>query len=135
MSEEVKQHQGELVGYVCGSALDAALNGRIGAESIAIRKEPSLYINKPLYTHADPGEVERLRAEIKHLKHTSVKEEVFDIVCKERDTLRAQLAERDALLRDAHEELVCRNSPIANRIDAALSASAEPIKPQKENEK
>lgn len=48
---------------------------------------------RPLFTHADPGEVERLRAEIKDLLHSSVKEEVFDVVCKERDTLRAQLAE------------------------------------------
>ena len=53
--QPAQQGQGEPVGYVCGSSLDAALNGRIGAESIAIRKEPTGYINKPLYTHPAPG--------------------------------------------------------------------------------
>jgi|GEM_PF-4934054 len=55
LDKPAQQGQGEPVGYVCGSSLDAALNGRIGAESIAIRKEPTGYINKPLYTHPAPG--------------------------------------------------------------------------------
>lgn len=46
----------------------------------------------PLYTHADPGEVERLREN--HRKHAA---RLID----ERGRLRAQLAERDALLRKA----------------------------------
>ena len=49
------------------------------------------------------SEVERLRADLKHLMNTSVKEEVFDIVCKERDTLRTQLAEAHGLLRHLYE--------------------------------
>ena len=44
--------------------------------------------------------------------------------------LQAQLAERDALLREAHEELVCRDSPVARRIYAA---SAEPSAPKCEH--
>ncbi|MDV9030525.1 hypothetical protein Q7C30_000205 [Pseudomonas sp. RAC1] len=55
-----------------------------------------------VYTHPSPvdtAEVERLRAEVKRLQHTSVKEEVFDIVCKERDTLRAQMAEQATLVK------------------------------------
>ncbi|AZC19583.1 hypothetical protein [Pseudomonas sp. CMR5c] len=44
----------------------------------------------------------------------------------EAQRLQAKLAERDALLRDAHEELVSRDSPVGRRITAALSASAEP---------
>lgn len=91
-----------------------------------------------LYTHADPAEVERLRAEIKHLQHTSVKEEVFDIVCKERDTLRAQLAEAHALLREVGEsgfmvdgQIMPSNEAVElqDRVDSALSASAEPSAP------
>jgi len=50
-----------------------------------------------LYTHADPAEVEHLRSEVKQLLHTSVKQEVFDVVCKERDALRDQLTEADQL--------------------------------------
>ena len=67
---ESKKHQGEPIGYVCPRALDAAINGRIGAEQISILKTPYLYINKPIYTHpapADPGEVERLRAQLAEL--------------------------------------------------------------------
>ncbi|MEX5364384.1 hypothetical protein WCE03_21440 [Pseudomonas guariconensis] len=65
LAKPAEQHQGEPIGYVCPRALDAAINGRIGAEQISILKAPNLYINKPLYTHADPGEVERLRAALK----------------------------------------------------------------------
>lgn len=42
------------------------------------------------------------------------------------EKLRAPLAERNALLRDAHEELISRDSPVGRRITAALSASAVP---------
>ena len=48
----------------------------------------------PLYTHADPAEVERLRAAADHYCTLSNR------VIEERESLRAQLAERDALLRD-----------------------------------
>ncbi len=89
---------------------------------------------------ADPGEVERLRTENERLKQTSVKEEVFDIVCKERDALRAELAERDTLLTGA-EKVIDQFMPNVGKccgldfallnetlmgIRAALSASAEP---------
>ncbi|MGK0158799.1 hypothetical protein [Pseudomonas mosselii] len=64
LAQPAEQHQGEPIGYVCPRALDAAINGRVGAEQISILKTPYLYINKPLYTHPAPagsGEVERLR--------------------------------------------------------------------------
>lgn len=86
------QHQSELVGYVCPRALDAAVNGRIGAEQISILKTPYLYINKPLYTRADPGEVEQLSRIIRDLNDER------DEIGAEAGRLRAQLAERDALL-------------------------------------
>lgn len=77
----------------------------------------------PLYTHVDPAEIERLREKADHLT------EANRLLMDDCDTLRAQLAEAHALLRDAHEELVCRSSPVAKRIDAALSASAETSAP------
>lgn len=88
-------------------------------------------------THADQSEVERLRAELDRyqdmLQSTSLE-------CGERlERMEAQLAERDALLRDAVDDLEDwrRSFPDANssvadgiieRADALLSASAEPAK-------
>jgi hypothetical protein len=59
----------------------------------------------PLYTHADPAEVERLRSENEALacnlrgKH-ELTGATYQHLVQERDTLRAQLAERNALLRE-----------------------------------
>lgn len=86
----------------------------------------------PLYTHADPGEVERLRAEFEDLNSDYLKACAdFDEVLAQRDTLRAQLAERDALLADIKTKLngQCWAWPgLIRRIDE-LSASAEPSAP------
>lgn len=82
---------------------------------------------------ADAGEVERLRLELE-LSHESHRQTL-----EERDTLRAQLAERDALLRECAADLEdwCMAFPeayagvtdtLVARIDSALSASAEPNK-------
>lgn len=60
-----------------------------------------------LYTHpapADPGEVERLRAEIKSLRQH--KTDYMDAAEETRKALLAQLAERDALLRDSSGKLI-----------------------------
>ncbi|WP_054881808.1 hypothetical protein [Pseudomonas sp. NBRC 111128] len=92
----------------------------------------------PLYTHpapADAGEVEQLRERVDLLEkyETDCLSLVRDAE-SERDTLRAQLAERDALLRDALSEL--ENGPLTfnraelrNRLHVVLSASAEPSAP------
>lgn len=53
-----------------------------------------------LYTHADPGEVERLRDELEIVKNNDLKWQGLLEQEAEIKTLRAQLAERDALLRD-----------------------------------
>ncbi|MCO7566396.1 hypothetical protein NJI34_28430 [Pseudomonas sp. S 311-6] len=51
-----------------------------------------------VYTHADPGEVERLRDDLDECDGERWK------LRNERDTLRAQLAERDALLEEAYRD-------------------------------
>jgi hypothetical protein len=61
---------------------------------------------RPLYTHADDGELERLRDENESLlrklrgKH-ALTGATYDLLIKERDRLRNQLAEAQALLRKA----------------------------------
>jgi hypothetical protein len=75
--------------------------------------------HKPLYTHADPGEVERLRAEIQSLRKT-LPNSTTDLV-----DLRAQLAERDALLRETRKFLDWPRHPLPEKIDATISASAD----------
>lgn len=99
----------------------------------------------PLYTHADPGEVERLRELLRKLAQGS--RDQLSII----EALRAQLAEQDALLREASAAIKqgdvdfdavyssCRNwdelvkdgvaNEVALKIDAALSAGAEPSAP------
>lgn len=117
ISNEVKQHNAKF-----GGAPASAVNG----------------YTIPLYTHADPGEVERLRAEIERLRervtptHKSLIGKHAEII-KERDSLRAQLAERDALLdRVIDHATFWHDHPYAEVVEAiakdykALSASAEP---------
>ncbi|MFG0542113.1 hypothetical protein ACF8EA_18295 [Pseudomonas sp. YQ_5] len=53
--------------------------------------------NIPLYTHVDPGEVERVKAE--HRKYAVELIALRGLIREKRDALRAQLAERAALLR------------------------------------
>ena len=107
--------------------------------------------DKPLYTHADAGEVERLR-ELSVTKimlgivpgadgmgHEVYAKSVQDVVNElgqmddRIELLRAQLAEAHALLRVLKND--CEKDPMyvgpswIKRIDAALSASAEPSAP------
>jgi Domain of unknown function (DUF3850) len=97
----------------------------------------------PLYTHPDPDEVERCEARLHEVASLCATVE------QERDTLRAQLAERDALLReadefmyimtghDSHARLAHRYGEkwwdtidkLRGKVCTALSASAEPSAP------
>lgn len=93
----------------------------------------------PLYPHADPGEIERLRADA--VTQKAIADEAWAEVekCRENsriitqqvDTLRTQLAEAQALLR-TQDELLAQayqrdiGTPLKREISAALSASAEP---------
>ena len=85
-----------------------------------------------LYTHADPGEVERCEARLHEVASLCASVE------QERDTLRAQLAERDELLRDTKRCIERNDYPVfelLKRIDAALSASAESSAPVERDER
>lgn len=91
---------------------------------IAIRRE------QEVQGFADARETERLSEENLHYRNLQI--EADDLITSLRaqlDTLRAQLAEQDALLRDAalHASWMEPNSAaVLKRIKAALSASAEP---------
>ena len=87
---------------------------------------------RPLYTHADPGDLERCEARLHEVASLCATVE------QERDTLRAQLAEAHALLRDieltmdAQEDSVSLGYDIEMRMATILrpSASAEPSAPK-----
>lgn len=115
--------QGEPVAYLCKS--EGAKWLQYGSK-VGDPWKPGEVEVTPLFAHADPGEVERLIAQ-----------------CVEKDALiaemdrigSAQMAERDALLRESYAELLAikaeigfRGATIAliGRIDATLSVSADP---------
>lgn len=76
------------------------------------------------YTHADPAEVEWLRAGLKRQQGV-----INTFECEVAD-LRAQVAEALAIIERVRvKELVSPCCPLGKRIDAALSASAEPSAP------
>ncbi|MEE6442787.1 MULTISPECIES: hypothetical protein [Pseudomonas] len=120
----VEQHQGEPVAW---------MYTRPEVEWPAFydkRKDAAGWEETPLYTHADPGEVERIeneRAEQWRLRRDA--EADRDTKAAVIAELRAQLAERDVLLREAACHAT-RMEPMSasclNRIDAVLDASAEP---------
>lgn len=126
-----QQHQGEPVAWLHGSPKGKSLSFSEAAHENVD--------STPLYTHADPGEVERLRLLVQ------AGQEVEDHLSKQIDIaeitiqgLRTQLANLNALLRDIKDEgatwplrksLVSRlETALAN--GAVLSASAEPSAPK-----
>lgn len=121
----------------------SAMHARAKAISDQQGLDTSSY-SVPLYTHADPGEVERLRGEVRRLHEAG---EFLDNVSQGiEDKLRAQLAEAQALLREAdefmyimtahdgHAKLAHRYGKdwwdaidkLRGKVCTALSASAEP---------
>ncbi|MFG0927657.1 hypothetical protein ACF8SB_18420 [Pseudomonas sp. CJQ_8] len=134
-----EQHQGEPVapafvmpscensygfGYVDGTCIQSLRGYRDHLEEI-VDSIPE----GPLYTHADPGEVERLRADLATVKADR------DAYAQNAIDLRGQLAEaqeqlraQDDLLSEAYQHDI--GTPLKRKIrDAALSASAEPSAP------
>lgn len=82
--------------------------------------------------HADPGEVERLRADLAEWKKQAAYNQDTALRWQaDNEALRAQLAEAHALLRDIKQTgmYTAKGPSITERIDAALSASAEPSAP------
>ncbi|WP_054915253.1 hypothetical protein [Pseudomonas sp. NBRC 111117] len=137
LAQPSTQHQGEPVAWVIfdNGFIDDHTTDKDLADGW---REQGLEVSA-LYTHPDAGEVERL-----HNGHVKSLEALNQQSEKQRDhwideckTLRAQLAERDALLRRcllAVREQHCDEGeadfdlplPLMSDIDAALSASAEP---------
>ena len=78
----------------------------------------------PLYTHADPGEVERLRTELTRMHEANWKASQFGI------KLQAKLAEQEALLRElADAPPAAMEFRLQQKVKAALSSSAKPSVP------
>lgn len=92
-----------------------------------------------VYTHADPAEVERLRAVIAMEREGKGKALLaWQQAGNERDALRAQLAEAQALLREVGDSGFMADGQIMpsheavelqERVEAFVSASAEPSAP------
>jgi hypothetical protein len=101
-----EQHQGEPVALPDRKSYEGSFSahgkGQIMGWNACLDEIAKL---GPLYTHADAGEVERLRSENEALacnlrgKH-ELTGATYQHLVQERDTLRAQLAERNALLRE-----------------------------------
>ena len=138
LAQPADQHQGEPVAFY-----REFVDGREYCE------KPFTNDWTPLYTHADAGEVERLRDQLLELAKTIHKRhyaksapdfEPFDFssgligqidnmvagMLQDLSTLRAQLAERDALLADAANLAMFTLPEDWHTRYAALSASAEP---------
>ncbi|MEG1038691.1 MAG: hypothetical protein RSE94_02105 [Pseudomonas sp.] len=137
LAQPAEQHQGEPVAW---------MYTRSEVEWPAFydkRKDAAGWKETPLFTHADPGEVERLQREL------SVTNKLYAEACQasyDFGSLRAQLAERDALIEEAYSdgwndglgsmEQRYQNTPRTLtegwgrfKADNALSASAEPSAP------
>lgn len=78
----------------------------------------------PLYTHADPAEVDRWKKTAEHFTGVSIK------ATEEVSRLRAQLAEAHALLREIQKEHPGKLGFLHSAIADHLSASAEPSVPK-----
>lgn len=71
--------------------------------------------------------VERLKAEVKNLRNTSVKEEVFDIICKERDQFKAEIKRLKAGQGEQFGWIVKRIKPSGvEKLDRPLHSFAKP---------
>nr|WP_279153333.1 Lar family restriction alleviation protein [Pseudomonas mosselii] len=136
-----EQHQGEPAAYQF-QGRDGKWYGFTNERHYQNTLADGTWPIRPLYTHADPGEVERLQFELSETMaiangQTSLRKEEAEDWAKERDTLRAQLAERDALItRVVHSgALTCPDYSELEAECCALSASAEPSAPVERDER
>lgn len=80
---------------------------------------------RPLYTHADDGELERLRAELASLRRWESNVRENSPLLNELEKSRQQLAEAQALLRDwLDDKYTC--DEMDGKASAFLSATAQP---------
>lgn len=127
------QHQDEPVAWrginELGEVVTEWIDGVPPERMVDLRGNPGSFAKIELaYSHVDAGEVERL-----HNGHVKSLEALNQQSEKQRDhwideckTLRAQLAERDALLRDLVSMDIPRTAAAIERAKQILSASAEP---------
>lgn len=118
-----QQHQGEPVAWRVGSQIFQQEH-LAKMHSGGVRKPV-----EPLYTHADPGEVERLRAELE------VTAKLYEEGCQatyDFDAMQQQIDDLLRMLRMAwgSDDISAED---CRRIDAALSASADPSAPKCKN--
>ncbi|MBF8720453.1 hypothetical protein [Pseudomonas guariconensis] len=123
-------HQGDAIG-----TLVRDYNERIVFTPIG---DPHIIDDMKVYAHADPAEVERLRDELEIVKNNDLKWRGLREQEAEIENLRTQLAERDALLREALPAVEYESGrgdaagtsylQLADKIKS-LSASAEPSAP------
>lgn len=116
MSKETEQHQGEPVAWMDPRSpqMHATISNEVKQHNIKFGGAPASAVNGytiPLYTHADPGEVERLRETIRYFE------------AADKDSQK-HVANMEALLEDLKGKTILSWSD-KHRIDAALSASAE----------
>ncbi|CAI3807099.1 hypothetical protein GLGCALEP_04314 [Pseudomonas sp. MM221] len=113
-----EQNQGEPVGEV------VAFGKGLHEIAWAAGRMPKL--GAKLYTSADPGEVDRLRKEIKHLRDGWYEDESDNSRHwpEQLQEAKSELADRDALLQDLLDYDISTNA--RRRIEEALSASPVP---------
>ncbi|QBF27195.1 hypothetical protein EXN22_16395 [Pseudomonas tructae] len=139
------QHQGEPV-HMVRTHGSCSWEEASGESLVVFAADPGEYEVRKLYAHADPGEVERLRAALVETenrleaqrqhntqRHVELGMESMQVI-GENTALRAKLAERDALLRKVRGYVVSQEC-ITAEIDVALSASAEPSAPVERDER
>lgn len=152
------EHPGEPVGWASQEFIDKLRSGQCNGIMIHDQQHDRFLVS--LFAHADPGEVERFKDANRRLSEENVRRrnecndlraENEALVCnlrgkheltgatyqhlvQERDTLRAQLAERDALLRDLEGKTIL-SWPDKRRISDAISDSTEPSAPVERDER
>lgn len=109
-----EQTQGEPVAYLRASDLERLAPKHVQGCAASLAKDPCEgFVG--IYTHADPGEVERLRSDLDECDGDRWK------LRTERNTLRAQLAELESKYRQELADNVTRTARLADRYSAQLA--------------
>lgn len=77
----------------------------------------------------DRAHVTRLQAEIKDLLHNSVKGEVFEVVCKERDALKAEVERMTVLLHDRSVHIGALDSELTKALELLTCIRGQGLNP------